>query len=230
MELRGRMSKIQLLEKTLLGDSYINIEHSENPHIWRLGKLVNELDTDWFNFMPSTFFIDKYKEEVDEFTTALNSYYINKSKFADKQELINSMRYSVVSELSDMILASSSALAENKVEEHVVLSTMRETIKTVLELSDKFGEPVFLTEVTPREVFDAHYAKLEEMVKAKRIYRACVENYEIQHGVYDEWLPMLLKLYTYEELLDPCNKMKIVKEIRRMMFAMKHFKETDKSI
>ncbi|MGL5764977.1 MAG: hypothetical protein ACRCX8_04980 [Sarcina sp.] len=215
MLLQGRVAKICLIEKVLLGRSVFEVSESTKDINSFIG-MVNDLDKDWFNYMPNSFFIDKYKEEINEFKDALASYYFNKDKINDC--LVESLRYNVVAELSDAILATSSALAEHKVEEAVVVSTMRDLVAYCLELADRYGEEIILETIEPEELFKAHYVKINEMCVAKNIYRSIVDGENIDEA----WAKTLLKLYTIEEFREPKNKMKIVKEIRRMLFAISH--------
>lgn len=211
----NRMSKIEIIEKVLFGRSLIS-STSDNGKVGILSNLVDSLDKDWFNYMPSTFFIDKYKEEIEEFKDALKSYYQN-YEYLESNNLLESAKYNVTAELSDVILATSSALFEHKVEESIVISSMRDIINYSVELADRFGREVFIANVSVVDIIDAHISKAKEMVDAKDIYRACIYRDMSEHS---KWFSMLLKLYTLEEILDPSNKMKIVKEIRRMIFAL----------
>lgn len=211
----NRMSKIEIIEKVLFGRSLIS-STSDNGKVGILSNLVDSLDKDWFNYMPSTFFIDKYKEEIEEFKDALKSYYQN-YEYLESNNLLESAKYNVIAELSDVILATSSALFEHKVEESIVVSSMRDIINYSVELADRFGREVFIANVSVVDIIDAHISKAKEMVDAKDIYRACIYRDMSEHS---KWFSMLLKLYTLEEILDPSNKMKIVKEIRRMLFAL----------
>lgn len=215
MLLQGRVSKICLIEKVLLGRSVFEIEEPTKDITTFIG-MVNDLDKDWFNFMPNSFFIDKYKEEINEFKDALTSYYFNKDKINDC--LVESLRYNVLAELSDAILATSSALAEHKVEESVVVATMRDLVAFSLELADRYGQDIIFETVEPEDLFKAHYVKVNEMCVAKDIYRSIVDG----ENINESWAKTLLKLYTIEEFREPKNKMKIVKEIRRMLFAISH--------
>lgn len=219
----NRVGKIEIIEKVLFGGSILSAD-SNDPRIGTLNGLVDSLDNDWFNYMPSSFFIDKYKEEIGEFKEALKSFYQNYT-FFEVNDLLDSARYNVIAELSDVILATSSALFEHKLEESVVIASMRDIVAYSVELSDRFGRDIFIANVSKSEIMDAHLQKVGEMVRAKDIYRSCIYKATDENL---EWYKMLLKLYTLEELMDPKNKMKIVKEIRRMLFALNNVSVTSK--
>lgn len=214
----SRISKVQMLEKIIFSDSVINMIEP-TPETVTLNSNINELDKEWFNFMPASFFVAKYREELQEFKDALYSFYSFKGRFKN-ESTIDSMLYSVVAELSDVVLAAASALHEHKIDEEIVIADFKGLLAYSLDLANRFNEEIIFTKITPVMINEHHINKIKEMLEAKHIYSDCI------YGKEDsKWFTMLLKLHTFTEILDPTNKMKIVKEIRRMKYAMDNFEK-----
>lgn len=212
--LNGRIVKLQMLEKIVFSQSTIDLCNPSDS-VATLHSNISILDKEWFNFMPSNFFVSKYREELQEFKDALYAYYSFRDRITN-EEIAESTFYCVVAELSDVLLAASSAINENKVDEQIVIGDFKELLRYSLELANRFGEEIIFTKISPGMITDFHTNKIKEMIDAKDIYTDCM--YMKQDD--NPWLKLLLKLHTMDEILDPKNKMKIVKEIRRMKYAV----------
>lgn len=211
----SRVPKMELIERIIFkGRSCFT--NAEDPKTVQLMSHIEELDREWFGNMPDTFFIAKYHEEMGELIAAHENYVSTKYRNRSEEER-KSLRYAFIGELSDVILASSSALHQHKINEDEVIGTISDLMTGLDETAKRYGSGIRIDKLDISDLLDAHASKMDEMIFAKNTYL------KITWDEPTPWKNMLLKLHTYDELADPRNKMTIVKEIRRMWFALKEF-------
>ncbi|MGL5715355.1 MAG: hypothetical protein ACRCX2_20220 [Paraclostridium sp.] len=216
-----RIPNMELVEKVFLSNRSTLL--LESPKVTKFKNMLSELDKEWFNFMPSEFFSAKYYEEQDELKVAFEHYIRFKKKHLGQHldsnfsKIVDSVEYAMYGELSDVILSCSSAMFESKLGLNEVLKDIEDLKQHMENICEGYGISVTLDDINLEKLFNIHFNKIEELHYAKKVYL------EIIYNQYENpWYPMLLKLYTDDELKDPSNKMKIFKEIRRMYFAIKN--------
>lgn len=196
----SRINRMIDLETEVFGNSYIEtlLNRGDKKAI-RFQKMIDWLDNNYFNTMSSAFFFDKVKEEIGEAKVALDQYRSKPDKNA---------RHLLLGEISDFILATSSAMDHNVKYDSIKIFT-EALIKVISEGSE------IRKNITPEEVFNAHYDKIVE------IYWSVNQYYNILKGDRKSLMGSIqTKIRDDVDLRNPANKMKIVKEIRRMFFAL----------
>lgn len=196
----SRIDNMITLEQEMFNDSTIeSLLKDGDKRAIKFKKMIDWLDNNYFNTMSSAFFFDKVKEEIEEAKVALDQY---KAK-PDKNS-----RHLLLGEISDFILATSSAMDHNVRYENI--SVFIDALGKVIEEGSTVR-----TAITQKEIFNAHYEKIVE------IYWSVNQYFNILKGDRKSLMGNIqTKIRDDVDLRNPANKMKIVKEIRRMFFAL----------
>ena len=196
----SRIDNMITLEQEMFNDSTIeSLLKDGDKRAIKFKKMIDWLDNNYFNTMSSAFFFDKVKEEIGEAKVALDQY---KAK-PDKNS-----RHLLLGEISDFILATSSAMDHNVRYENI--SVFIDALGKVIEEGSTVRTPI-----TQKEIFNAHYEKIVE------IYWSVNQYFNILKGDRKSLMGNIqTKIRDDVDLRNPANKMKIVKEIRRMFFAL----------
>ena len=196
----SRIDNMIALEQEMFNDSTIeSLLKDGDKRAIKFKKMIDWLDNNYFNTMSSAFFFDKVKEEIEEAKVALDQY---KAK-PDKNS-----RHLLLGEISDFILATSSAMDHNVRYENI--SVFIDALGKVIEEGSTVR-----TAITQKEIFNAHYEKIVE------IYWSVNQYFNILKGDRKSLMGNIqTKIRDDVDLRNPANKMKIVKEIRRMFFAL----------
>ena len=196
----SRIDNMITLEQEMFNDSTIeSLLKDGDKRAIKFKKMIDWLDNNYFNTMSSAFFFDKVKEEIEEAKVALDQY---KTK-PDKNS-----RHLLLGEISDFILATSSAMDHNVRYENI--SVFIDALGKVIEEGSTVR-----TAITQKEIFNAHYEKIVE------IYWSVNQYFNILKGDRKSLMGNIqTKIRDDVDLRNPANKMKIVKEIRRMFFAL----------
>ena len=196
----SRIDNMITLEQEMFNDSTIeSLLKDGDKRAIKFKKMIDWLDNNYFNTMSSAFFFDKVKEEIGEAKVALDQY---KAK-PDKNS-----RHLLLGEISDFILATSSAMDHNVRYENI--SVFIDALGKVIEEGSTVR-----TAITQKEIFNAHYEKIVE------IYWSVNQYFNILKGDRKSLMGNIqTKIRDDVDLRNPANKMKIVKEIRRMFFAL----------
>lgn len=196
----SRIDNMITLEQEMFNDSTIeSLLKDGDKRAIKFKKMIDWLDNNYFNTMSSAFFFDKVKEEIGEAKVALDQY---KAK-PDKNS-----RHLLLGEISDFILATSSAMDHNVKYENI--SVFIDALGKVIEEGSTVRTPI-----TQKEIFNAHYEKIVE------IYWSVNQYFNILKGDRKSLMGNIqTKIRDDVDLRNPANKMKIVKEIRRMFFAL----------
>ena len=123
----------------------------------------------------------------------------------------------VIEEIGDWILAASSTISYDENDNKAFDETLDDIKRVVSYVNDSlycaYGGDV----ITVDAVFESNKAKLEEYASAYKTYE------EVQRDEFITNNPLariIRMLYTKKDLRDPKNKDKIIKELRRMRFAI----------
>lgn len=123
----------------------------------------------------------------------------------------------VIEEIGDWILAASSTISYDENDNKAFDETLGDIKRVVSYVNDSlycaYGGDV----ITVDAVFESNKAKLEEYASAYKTYE------EVQRDEFITNNPLariIRMLYTKKDLRDPKNKDKIIKELRRMRFAI----------
>lgn len=123
----------------------------------------------------------------------------------------------VIEEIGDWILAASSTISYDEYKAEKFNDTLKDIITVVNYVNDSlycsYGSDV----VTVDAVFESNKTKLEEYASAYKTYEEVQKDEFITNNPLARIIRML---YTKKDLRDPKNKDKIIKELRRMRFAI----------
>lgn len=196
----SRIDNMITLEQEIFDNSTIeSLLKDGDKRAIKFKKMIDWLDNNYFNTMSSAFFFDKVKEEIEEAKVALDQY---------KAKPDRNSRHLLLGEISDFILATSSAMDHNVKYENI--SVFIEALGKVIEEGSKVR-----IAITQKEIFNAHYEKIVE------IYWSVNQYFNILKGDRKSLMGNIqTKIRDDADLRNPANKMKIVKEIRRMFFAL----------
>lgn len=196
----SRIDRMIELEVEIFGESEISkLLNKGDKRVIKFKKMIDWLDNNYFNTMSSAFFFDKVKEEIGEAKVALDQY---------KSKSDNNARHLLLGEISDFILATSSAL-DHDVKYDNIKVLIDALVKVISEGSN------IKREISQTEIFNAHYDKIVE------IYWSVNQYFNILKGDRKSLMGNIqTKIRDDADLKNPANKMKIVKEIRRMFFAL----------
>lgn len=196
----SRIDNMITLEQEIFDNSTIeSLLKDGDKRAIKFKKMIDWLDNNYFNTMSSAFFFDKVKEEIEEAKVALDQY---------KAKPDRNSRHLLLGEISDFILATSSAMDHNVKYENI--SVFMEALGKVIEEGSKVR-----IAITQKEIFNAHYEKIVE------IYWSVNQYFNILKGDRKSLMGNIqTKIRDDADLRNPANKMKIVKEIRRMFFAL----------
>lgn len=196
----SRIDNMITLEQEIFDNSIIeSLLKDGDKRVIKFKKMIDWLDNNYFNTMSSAFFFDKVKEEIEEAKVALDQYKIKPDR---------NSRHLLLGEISDFILATSSSMDHNVKYENI--SVFIEALGKVIEEGSTVRTPI-----TQKEIFNAHYEKIVE------IYWSVNQYFNILKGDRKSLMGNIqTKIRDDADLRNPANKMKIVKEIRRMFFAL----------
>ncbi len=140
----------------------------------------------------------------------------------------------VIEEISDWILATSDILEfqdpynpDHKYDEDVLQTYLDQgsRIRAYVDVfKSKLPNIIHEDPITADNVFKSSIRKIEEYAAALNAYDMCRDD---QTYVLNPLSKMLRRLYTNDELRDPKLKDKIIKELRRMRFALTFDKNGD---
>lgn len=202
----SRMDQIKKMEKFLFNGKTHKVGMDFN-FIY----LDEYLSEQFFGTQTPEWLISKAKEEATECRNVYNQLEHEFKHSMLQEETIHHF----IEEVGDFILAGSSVLKlsndDHEIHPEIVLVTT--LIHYVNDLLIAMSDAV----VNPDSVFQSNKAKIEEYYSAVRAY----EELQEQNPVTENVLVKLIKrLYTRDEYTNTDNKAKIIKELRRMRFAI----------
>lgn len=203
----NRMNEIGILEKRIFGYKHTSGMDFTFTH------LDNYLSENFFGFKSLPWIMDKMVEELleveDAYDQIISEYHSNKLQEVSIHHFIE--------EVGDFILATSSVLISNGFDGNIRANV--EKVKTLVD--DINGLLIGIKDklVNPDVVFQSNKKKIEEYYSAVKTW----EELQLKEITSQNVLVNLIKkLYTTKEYTNPENKNKIIKEIRRMRFAIVH--------
>lgn len=201
-----------VLENEINGVSSVIVDDKENPRYKRSMKLKANLailDKEWFETFNPQFSKDKYEEELGELENAFIAYSVSGSS---NKNILSSLKYAFIGELSDFVLVASSCLASKFLTMEKISADITKLKKKFSDHMESYNGEMADINVTADDILDHHLEKTEELLYAMRVYLDVVD------GKPSKWYSALLKLYTPDELIDPSNKADVSKLIRRWYF------------
>lgn len=128
----------------------------------------------------------------------------------------------VIEEIGDWILATSSVLTYDGFDEDKYNKEVKSIKSIIRKLDTKLSLVLGDSIINANSVFQSNKNKIEEYTAALRTY----EELQDEDNITFNPLAKLVKmLYTNKQIKDPANKDKIIKEVRRMRFAIMETKK-----
>lgn len=128
----------------------------------------------------------------------------------------------VIEEIGDWILATSSVLTYGGFDEDKYNKEVKSIKSIIRKLDTKLSLVLGDSIINANSVFQSNKNKIEEYTAALRTY----EELQVDGNITFNPLAKLVKmLYTNKQIKDPANKDKIIKEVRRMRFAIMETKK-----
>lgn len=128
----------------------------------------------------------------------------------------------VIEEIGDWILAASSVLTYDGFDEDKYNKEVKSIKSIIRKLDTKLSLVLGDSIINANSVFQSNKNKIEEYTAALRTY----EELQDEDNITFNPLAKLVKmLYTNKQIKDPANKDKIIKEVRRMRFAIMETKK-----
>lgn len=173
------------------------------------------------NYLTDVYFGDKgyewneskVKEEYGEINDALTQL----EREIQESSITSESLHHLVEEIGDWILSASTMLTYEECDRQLYNSHLNEILGIIervnFRLCPAFGEDV----ITVDKVFESNKTKLEEYASAYKTYEEVQKDEVITNNPLARIIRML---YTKNDLRNPANKDKIIKELRRMRFAI----------
>lgn len=162
--------------------------------------------------------LEKVKEEFSEIEDAL----IQLQEEIDEKKITPESLHHVIEEIGDWMLAMSSVVSYDDYDEDLYMSHIKAIKHVITHVNDSllmtFGTDV----ITVDTVFESNRVKIEEYTSA---YQTYVEVQSDEIITNNPLAKIIRMLHTKNDLRDPKNKDKIIKEIRRMRFAIIEYKK-----
>lgn len=178
----------------------------------------NFLVENYFGNKDFTWNNNKMKEEFGEIEDALCQL----QEEIDNRAVTPESLHHLIEEIGDWLLATSTAIEfkEFDMSEYqssiIAIRHVIEDVNTSLLMN--FGEDV----ITVDSVFESNKVKIEEYAAAFKTYMEVQTDEVITNNPLAKIIKML---HTKKELRDPASRDKIIKEIRRMRFAIIEYKK-----
>lgn len=169
------------------------------------------LSDNYFGTQTNEWLINKAKEEAHECHSVCQQLdYEFKNSMLQEETICH-----FIEEVGDFILAGSSVLrslvTKQPIQPEIVMVVS--LIQHVNDLLIGMGDAV----VNPDSVFHSNKRKIEEYYSAVKAYEELQDNNPVTENIL---VKLIKRLYTRDEYTDPENKPKIIKELRRMRFAI----------
>lgn len=165
---------------------------------------------------------EKMEEEFVECLTAVNDL---KAELISKN--VNEFTFEhAVEEVGDFMLASAGCIQPLDVKvipfkDDERYARMLEHIEVIKEVIDDINSYAYMLdgvpEITVQAVFDSNKAKMEEITSAYHTYDTCLNSVDV---VTNPLVKLVRRLYSQKEIKNPDMESKIIKDIRRMRFAL----------
>ena len=205
--MNNRMENIKKIEMTLFG-KYHNSSMDAT-----FNYMNNYLEEKYFGDKGLEWNTSKAIEEFNEINEAVEQL----QQEIDTKSVLQESVHHVIEEIGDWILAASSTISYDEYKAEKFNDTLKDIITVVNYVNDSlycsYGSDV----VTVDAVFESNKTKLEEYASAYKTYEEVQKDEFITNNPLARIIRML---YTKKDLRDPKNKDKIIKELRRMRFAI----------
>lgn len=201
----NRMHEIGILEKRIFG-----YKHTDGMD-FTFTHLDNYLSENFFGVKSVDWMLDKMIEELKEVEDAHDQ--IVGEHMSNKLQEVSIHHF--IEEVGDFILATSSVLILNGFDNNV-----RANVDAVKKYVDDINDLLIGIQdkiVNPDSVFRSNKAKIEEYYSAVKTWEELQLNEITSQNIL---VNLIKKLYTTNEYTNPDNKNKIIKEVRRMRFAI----------
>lgn len=128
----------------------------------------------------------------------------------------------VIEEIGDWILATSSVLTYAGFDEDKYKKEVKSIKSIIRRLDTKLSLVLGDSIINANSVFQSNKNKIEEYTAALRTYEELQDDGNI---TFNPLAKLVKMLYTNKQIKDPANKDKIIKEVRRMRFAIMETKK-----
>lgn len=210
--MNNRLENIKKIEVDIFGRQHVGTFDAAFNY------MNNYLSEHYFGEQGYEWNHNKVLEELDEITDAYEQL---------SNEILNTCPtpeslHHVVEEIGDWVLATSSILGHDMFSQDEYKRHLCQVQCIIEDINNRlyvvFGEDV----ITVDAVFNSNKSKLEEYTAAYKTYLEVQGDEMISNNPLAKIIRLL---HTNKELRDPESKDKIIKEIRRMRFAIIEYKK-----
>ena len=205
--MNNRMENIKKIEMTLFG-KYHNSSMDAT-----FNYMNNYLEEKYFGDKGLEWNTAKAIEEFNEINEAVEQL----QQEIDTKSVLQESVHHVIEEIGDWLLATSSMIGYPKYDVRLYNMFIKEIRDIITHINDSllvsFGSDV----ITVDSVFESNKFKLEEYSSAYKTYEELQSDNILTN---DPLVRIIRMLHTKKEIKSPNKKDKIIKEIRRMRFAI----------
>ena len=205
--MNNRMENIKKIEMTLFG-KYHNSSMDAT-----FNYMNNYLEEKYFGDKGLEWNTSKAIEEFNEIKEAVEQL----QQEIDTKSVLQESVHHVIEEIGDWLLATSSMIGYHEYDIRLYNMFIKEIRDIITHINDSllvsFGSDV----ITVDSVFESNKFKLEEYSSAYKTYEELQSDNILTN---DPLVRIIRMLHTKKEIKSPNKKDKIIKEIRRMRFAI----------
>lgn len=205
--MNNRMENIKKIEMTLFG-KYHNSSMDAT-----FNYMNNYLEEKYFGDKGLEWNTSKAIEEFNEINEAVEQL----QQEIDTKSVLQESVHHVIEEIGDWLLATSSMIGYPEYDVRLYNMFIKEIRDIITHINDSllvsFGSDV----ITVDSVFESNKFKLEEYSSAYKTYEELQSDNILTN---DPLVRIIRMLHTKKEIKSPNKKDKIIKEIRRMRFAI----------
>lgn len=205
--MNNRMENIKKIEMTLFG-KYHNSSMDAT-----FNYMNNYLEEKYFGDKGLEWNTSKAIEEFNEINEAVEQL----QQEIDTKSVLQESVHHVIEEIGDWLLATSSMIGYPEYDIRLYNTFIKEIRDIITHINDSllvsFGSDV----ITVDSVFESNKFKLEEYSSAYKTYEELQSDNILTN---DPLVRIIRMLHTKKEIKSPNKKDKIIKEIRRMRFAI----------
>lgn len=205
--MNNRMENIKKIEMTLFG-KYHNSSMDAT-----FNYMNNYLEEKYFGDKGLEWNTSKAIEEFNEINEAVEQL----QQEIDTKSVLQESVHHVIEEIGDWLLATSSMIGYPEYDIRLYNMFIKEIRDIITHINDSllvsFGSDV----ITVDSVFESNKFKLEEYSSAYKTYEELQSDNILTN---DPLVRIIRMLHTKKEIKNPNKKDKIIKEIRRMRFAI----------
>lgn len=201
-----RLNSVKKIEKLLFKQTH---DDALDASFVRVDNFLNK---NYFNHKDVTWNKQKMLEELHELTEAIDQLM---SDLHDGNLCEESIHH-VIEELGDWILVSATIVQESGSVDSVMkeIEFVRSCINDTISRTSEYTK----NKINVHSVFESNMNKLRDYAQAVYVYKNVMDD---DFVIFNSLGKMMRSLYTKKELASELNKDKIIKELRRMIYALR---------